>query len=247
MNLKVLGTNSPYATVEHNCPGFFITDEKTKIMLDCGSGTHRLLNFPNDLENLNVIITHFHRDHYNDIYNLQYSSFVFHNQNRLTNPIRVYLPKFPIDKYNDVVNEELAFAIYSHIDENVHIKIGNIDVNFLRTDHPIETYAVKLSDGIKTIVYTSDTSFSARDRIIEFAKNTDLLISEASLLRDYGFQEINSHLTAYQAAIIAKEANVKTLMLTHLWPEEKTENYLNEAKDVFYNVSVAVENQIVEI
>ena len=69
MKLKVLGTMSPIATKEKNCPGFLITDGKYKLMLDCGSGSHKLLNYPNDLENFHVIITQLHEDHYNDIGN----------------------------------------------------------------------------------------------------------------------------------------------------------------------------------
>jgi len=48
MKLKILGTQSPYTTEGHNCPGFLVTNGDTKIMLDCGSGSHSLLTFPND-------------------------------------------------------------------------------------------------------------------------------------------------------------------------------------------------------
>ena len=41
MKLKVLGVESPHGTETHNCPGFFITQGNTKILLDCGSGTHK--------------------------------------------------------------------------------------------------------------------------------------------------------------------------------------------------------------
>ncbi len=90
-----------------------------------------------------------------------------------------------------------------------------MDVSFWEVEHPVKTYAVKVTDGVHTIVYTSDTSYSAKDKIVRFAKNSDLLICESSLLRKHGFPEINSHLTAFQAGIIAKEANVGKLMLTH--------------------------------
>ena len=60
-----------YNTIGNNCPGFLITHGESKIMLDCGSGSHSLLNFPNDLNNLSIIISHLHSDHYNDIYNMQ--------------------------------------------------------------------------------------------------------------------------------------------------------------------------------
>lgn len=247
MKLKVLGTQSPYNTIGHNCPGFLITDGETKIMLDCGSGSHSLLNFPNDLNNLSIIISHLHRDHYNDIYNMQYSSYVFHNQKRIERPVDIYLPSNPANIYQDIIGEANSFANYSAIDEKSNISIGNIDISFYQTDHPVETYAVKLSNGGRTIVYTSDTSFSSKDKIVEFAKNADLLICESSLLTSYGFPEINSHLTAKQAGIIAKEAGVNGLMLTHFWPEETPENYVEEAKSIFPKTLAAHEGQIIDL
>lgn len=247
MKLKVLGTQSPINTVGHHCPGFFIEDKNNRILLDCGSGTHSLLTYPNDLQNLSVIISHLHRDHYNDIYNLQYGSFVFHNQKRIEKPIDIYMPRTPVEKVEDIRGETIAYANYHSIDESTKLKIGEIDISFCRTDHPIETYAVKLQEGDRSIVYTSDTSYSAKDRIVDFARNTDLLICESSLLKEYGFPKINSHLTAEQAAEIAKQANVKGLALTHFWPEEDVQRYVNEAKMIFKNVVALKEGQIIDI
>lgn len=246
MKLKILGIESPHGDKFHNCPGFFITEGSSKILLDCGSGTHKLLNFPSDLNNLSVIISHLHRDHYNDIYNVQYSSFVYHNQKRLEKPIDIFLPKSPINKYKDIIEEEYSFANYHTITPETILKIGDINISFCPTDHPVETYAVKLTCGGIKIVYTADTSFSAKDRLVEFAQNADLLISESSLLTSYGFPEINSHLTAKQAGIIAKLANVRALILTHFWPEESTDKYVEEAKTVFPRVIAANEGQIID-
>lgn len=246
MKLKVLGTQSPYATNNHNCPGFLIISGDCKIMLDCGSGTHRLLQYPNDLQNLNIIITHLHEDHYSDIGEIQYTSYCFGNQKRLENPITIFIPKTPEDKYKKVVSEKDSYARYYPINENKQIKIRDLNINFLKTDHAIETYAVKVSNGSKTIVYSSDTSFSGKDKLIEFAKDADLLICESSLLKEHGFPEINSHLAAYQAASIAKKANVKGLMLTHFWPEEPVEKYVSEAKTIFSKVIAAKEGTIID-
>lgn len=247
MKLKILGTQSPYNTEGHNCPGFLITDGETKLMLDCGSGSHSLLSFPNNLNNLSVILSHLHRDHYNDIYNLQYASFVFHNQKRIESPIRIYMPETPNEICEDIMSEGNAFAHYHVIDENTRFNIGNMQISFCRTEHPVETYAIKVANGERTIVYTSDTSFSSKNKLVEFAKDTDLLICESSLLKSYGFPEINSHLTAEQAGIIAKEANVKGLILTHFWPEELPERYVEEAKEVFPRVIAASEGQIIDL
>lgn len=246
MKLKVLGTQSPYYTPPHHCPGFFITDEQVKLMLDCGSGSHSLLNFPHDLQNLSIIASHLHRDHYNDIYNLQYASFVFHNQKRIERPIDIYLPQTPTTIYDDIISEKDSFARYHTIKEDTPIKLGNMEISFCKTDHPVETYAIKVHCGDKTLVYTSDTSFSCKSKLAQFAKEADLLICESSLLKEHGFPEISSHLTAYQAGMIAKEAQVKGLMLTHFWPEESIEKYVAEAKEVFPNVIAAKEGQIID-
>lgn len=247
MRLKILGTQSPVCKEGHNCPGFFIQDGNNRILLDCGSGTHSLLTYPSDLKNLSVIISHLHRDHYNDVFNLQYGSLVFHNQKRIERPIDIYMPKTPIERVADIKGEPDAYAKYHLIDENTKLSIGNMNVTFCKTDHPVETYAIKIQNGNRSIVYTSDTSYSAKDRIANFAKNADLLICESSLLKEHGFPEINSHLTAAQAAQIAKQAKVKGLALTHFWPEEDVRKYTNEAKEVFKNVIALKEGQIIDI
>lgn len=247
MKLKILGTQSPYCTPGHNCPGFLIMDGDTKIMLDSGSGSHSLLNYPTDLQNLSIILSHLHRDHYNDIFNMQYASFVFHNQNRISSPIDIYLPSSPANIHDDILGEENSYANYSDINEDSKLQIGNISIEFCKTDHPVETYAIKLNNGNQSIVYTSDTSFSCKDKLVEFAKNSDLIICESSLLTSYGFPEINSHLTAKQAGIIAKEANAKGLILTHFWPEENPENYVAEAKVEFSKTIAAKEGLTISL
>lgn len=247
MKLKILGSQSPYNTPGHNCPGYLLQEGNNRLLLDSGSGSHSLLSYPNDLENLSVILSHLHRDHYNDIYNLQYSSFVFHNQKRIQKPINIILPATPSTIHDDILSEDNAFATYKTINSSSNLQIGSMNISFCPTDHPVETYSVKVKCGNRTIVYTSDTSYSAKSRLVDFSKGADILICEASLLKEHGFPEINSHLTAYQAATIAKEAGVKGLILTHFWPEEPVEKYVCEAKEVFPNVIPAMEGLTIDI
>lgn len=246
MKVKILGTVSPYLRFEHNGPGFLIEDDVHKVLLDCGSGITRLLTFPYDLENLHVFISHFHRDHYNEVYNIQYASHVLHKQGKLSEPVEIYLPMSPMTRYEDVVTEEYAFANYHKIlDAFEGVKVGNMTVTFCPTGHMTESYAFKVSDGKNTVVYTSDISFEAKDTIVKFAKGADLLICDSSLLERHGFPEINSHITSKQAAIIAKEANVKKLMLTHFLPLTLTSEHAKEAKPIFENTVVACEGDII--
>lgn len=247
MRIKILGTQSPYATENHNCPGLLVQDNQHNIMIDCGSGTHRMLDYPNDLNNLHVFLTHLHRDHYNDVFNLQYSSYVFHNQGRLEKTIDIYLPMSPQRIHDDIISEVNSYAKYHKIKHNTKVHIGDIEVTFLKVEHPVETYAVKITDGKSVIVYTSDTSFASREELVQFTESANVLVCESSLLREHGFPEINSHLTAFQAATIAKEADVDKLVLTHFWPEEDVKSYLAEAKQVFRNTYIGVEGMIIEL
>ena len=243
MKLTVLGTVSPYLAFEHNGPGFLIEDNNSKVLLDCGSGITRHLVFPYHLENLHIFISHFHRDHYNELYNIQYASHVFSNKGELEYPIHIHLPTVTMSRFEDVVSEEYAFAKYYRIiDEYSGVEVGDLKVSFCLTGHTTESYAFKVSNGKNTIVYTSDISYSAKDIIAKFAKDADLLICDSSLLESYSMPEINSHITAKQAGKIAKEANVKQLMLTHFWPMEFQVSYLEEAKQAFPNVVCARES-----
>ena len=75
MELKVLGSVSPYCKLNRNCPGYLITEKDTKILLDCGNGCLSLIDIK-DLKNMTVIISHLHPDHYGDLPTLAYMSYV---------------------------------------------------------------------------------------------------------------------------------------------------------------------------
>jgi len=246
MKLKVLGTQSPWTTENHYCPGFLVTNGRNNILLDCGNGTHKMVQIPKIMENLYIITSHLDDDHYGDITVYQDASYCLHNQKRLAYPITICTPTTPIDKSKLIRSREYAFAKYININNEASLNIGDINVSFCRTIHPTENYAIKLEEQEKTIVYTGDTSFESKDKLIDFAKGANLLISESSLLVEHGFPEITSHLTAKQAAIIAKEADVKQLMLTHFWPEENVTKYVEEAKSIFPNTIPALEGNEID-
>ena len=243
--LTVLGTQSPYAKENNACPSFLLSNKKDYLLLDCGSGSHRFFNM-NKLNNLGIVISHLHRDHYNDLYNYMYSSLVMKNHKKLINPISIYLPTQPIHIYEDIKNEKLSFSNLVAIDDNKKYSFGGYEIEFLKTIHSpdVLSYATKISTDNKVLVYTGDCSYKSKQAIVDFSKNANILICEASFLVSYGFPKECNHLTALQAGEIAKEANVKKLILTHFWPEEDTKNYYKEAKQIFNNVFIAKEKDI---
>ena len=100
----------------------------------------------------------------------------------------------------------------------------------------------------KKISFVLDTSINKK--IPSFAKNSDILVCEAS----FGSELENKareykHLTAKQAAKIAKKSNSKKLILTHISQRysRKPEKILNEAKKIFKNSSLAHDLEVIEI
>ena len=97
------------------------------------------------------------------------------------------------------------------------------------------TYKVK---G-KIIGFISDTTLT--DNCYEIAKNADLLVSEAThTSKDKEKAKEFKHFTSKEAAIVAKEAGAKKLVLTHFSQRYKeAQPLLEDAKKMFENVTAA--------
>lgn len=100
--------------------------------------------------------------------------------------------------------------------------------------------------GIK-ITYSGDTR--PCEEMIEFAKNSDLLIHESTYtLEDDDKARENFHSTSQDAATIAKYSNSKRLILTHISTRyTNTDDLLREASEVFENVEVANDLMTIEV
>lgn len=87
------------------------------------------------------------------------------------------------------------------------------------------------------LVIVGDTGRT--DNILEHAHNADALVIEATFL-DTEAEEARTfgHLTAKQAAQLAREANVKTLLLNHVSRRYRERDIVSEARAVFPNTYV---------
>jgi len=99
----------------------------------------------------------------------------------------------------------------------------------------------------RKIVISGDTK--PVDEMINFAKDADILIHEATF--DSELEDVAGeygHTTAAQAAEIAKKSNVSKLFLTHISPRYLDHRILeNEANKIFKNSFVPKDFQEVEV
>ena len=106
------------------------------------------------------------------------------------------------------------------------------------------TYIVK---G-KIISFIFDTGYCSN--AVKLAKNADLVITESTYLnKDKKLADERNHLTAKQAATIAKKAGAKKLYLIHISRRYKNKEnlILKEAKEIFPATYIAKDLMTVEL
>lgn len=246
MEVKILGTVSPYCKGIHNCPGYLVSSNNNKILLDCGNGITSLINMEEDLKNLTIIISHLHKDHYGELLAIGYASYVYKKLGYITKRIHVYIPTDHTFDYlylNNFGDEHFLEFIY--YDETTKLNINDIKISFSLNPHQVKAYSVKLEKDNKSLVYSGDTGYK-NNSLKNFAKGANLFICESTFLKEQ-VKELDYHLYAYEAALIAKNAGVYKLLLTHFWPEIDKQNYVNEASSIFSNVEAAEENKIYKL
>ncbi len=145
---------------------------------------------------------------------------------------RVPVGKFDPEKARKL-NIPIKYWKKLHYGETVTLEDG-------RVIRPEDVVKVRHRGTIK-IAYTGDTA--PTETIIELAKEADILIHEATFSAEEDPHTIwkQGHSRTIDAAEIAKRANVRTLILTHISTryEGIEEKLLQEAKTVFPNTYLA--------
>jgi ribonuclease BN (tRNA processing enzyme) len=109
------------------------------------------------------------------------------------------------------------------------VEIGGLAVSFSRTDHPVETLAVRIDCEGRSMAYSADTgpgwSFA------ELGSGIDLALCEATL--DLDHEDTTQHLSGRQAGAMAERAGVAHLVLTHFWPTHDPASIARDAQAMF--------------
>ena len=241
MKLTVLGNNGPYPKAGGACSGFLLDSGESKVVLDFGNGVLSRLQQYIDIEEISaIILSHLHSDHMSDIMILRYVADIKLMKGQMEKPIKIYAPAEPVEEFKRLKYKEALEVI--EINPAEKLLIGDLEISFCEMIHSYKDYAVCIEKNSKKFVYSGDTYVN--DRLVEFAKNADLFVCEAGLPeRNEKFLRV-MHLTAREAAQIAKDAGAKRLLLTHFLPEVKLEHFINEATSVYNGImEIAGENK----
>ncbi len=96
------------------------------------------------------------------------------------------------------------------------------------------------------LVHVGDTG--RVDNILEYIQGADTLVIEATYLKEEDDMARQfAHLTAGQAATLAKEAGIGTLILTHLSRRYRERDVYQEAQEIFPNTIVARDFDVFQV
>jgi ribonuclease BN (tRNA processing enzyme) len=236
LNLTILGTSAAYPGPGQACSGLLVQQPPANILIDCGTGVLSNLQKIVGLHAVSdIIITHMHADHFIDLIPYRYALKYGFNSSQNKQP-KLYLPPGSLKVLNEVVTpfseSDDFFADVFDISEYTPEKtfrLGNMDIKMVLVEHYIPSYAISVSNSYK-IAYSSDTKMCPG--LSQVALNADILVCNVGRCLEPDKESLWGHLRPSEAGTLAKEAGVKRLILTHLWPNcNRTARYKEAANN----------------
>lgn len=248
MEITVLGSNGTHPSAGRAASGYLVTSGTTNVWMDAGFGTFMALCAEIEPVELDAIfLSHVHPDHCVDL--LAYFHYATYGAKK-----RVGMPVYIPEGLDDTLSA-LAFhsadAFRAACDFRVVgpddlVVVGDIEMKFARTNHPVPTNAVRMEAGGRSFLYTADTGVC--DAVTKLSAGVDVLLSEAAFQGPGETKEYDQHLTASEAGQMASEAGVGRLILTHINPALDRDRSVAEAEDHFDGmVGLAVPGNRIQI
>ena len=238
MELVVLGTSAAFAGKTENCSSYLLRAEDKQFVIDTGPGSFGTLQKYTHYKDISCIfLSHLHADHVSDIYTLRYAVYVAQRDGLMKGALPIFMPKSPKRTFKFISDAIKSEFLIREITDGLEADVEGVNVRFFRGEHPVPCYAMRFEHRGKSLVYTADTMYC--ERLAAFARETDLLLADATLQdADSGLEEMG-HMTARSASRLATEAGADRLILTHIWPEYDPQKSLEEAEIGFRDTILA--------
>ncbi|MFX3625200.1 MAG: MBL fold metallo-hydrolase [Ectobacillus sp.] len=229
MKVTVVGFWGGYPEAGEATSGYLFEHGGFRLLVDCGSGVLSQLQKYIKVEELDaVIVSHYHHDHVADIGVLQYARMIAFFNGITLPELPIYGHAFDGKGFGSLTHAPYTKGVVYNPEEELHI--GPFSIRFLKTAHPVTCFAMRITAGNDTVVYTADSSYLPE--FIPFTKGADLFICECNMYE--GQDGTNAgHMTSIEAGTIAREAEAGELLLTHLPHAGNTELLVQQASKVY--------------
>jgi ribonuclease BN (tRNA processing enzyme) len=233
LRITVLGKSPSWQDAGGACSGYLVQEGDYALLLDCGNGVFsKLRRFCDYVDISAVLISHMHADHFLDLVPFSYALTYAPRQQPVpvagwpgtSKPARpqLYAPVGATEVFRQIVscwgNEDLidsAFTLHE-FDSPDEFEVGPFSVRFCEVPHYTPTYAVELASNGGRLTYSADCG--PNEELVRFARDTDMLLIEATLPRPERTGE-RGHLTPGEAGGHGRRASARRLVLTHFSDE----------------------------
>jgi ribonuclease BN (tRNA processing enzyme) len=263
VELRVLGKSPAWQDAGGACSGYLVRGGGVNLLLDCGNGVLGKLRQVVDYAEVDaVVVSHLHADHILDL--VPYASALTYAPRQQPVPVgghpgtdeparpRLIAPGGAITAFRQVCSGagmqpehiERAFALTEYAPQDA-FTLGPLEVSFRPVPHFLPTNAVELREGEARLTFSADCA--PNEELTEFARDTSLLLIEATLPRPER-TGVRGHLTPGEAGEHGRRANARRLVLSHFSDELDAEWARHEAERTFGGpVEVAREDAVYEL
>lgn len=238
MKLTVIGCAGSYPGPDSPASCYLIQaphDGGTfSLLLDLGNGALGGLQRVMDLRDVGAVaLSHLHPDHCLDMCGF-YVVHKYHPKGAFEN-IPVHAPAGAGPYLARAYGEEDGAGMTEQFDfqdwvPSTPVRIGPFTVTPVLVDHPVDSFAIKISDGTSTLVYSGDTG--PTPFLAELVQGVDAFLCEASFVESAD-NPPNLHLTGAEAGTYATAGKVGQLLITHIPAWTSRDEVRSDAKSTW--------------
>lgn len=237
MRLTVLGCSGTFPGPTSPCSAYLVEADGFRLVLDLGNGALGALQRSTGVLDVDAFfVSHQHGDHCLDLLAYTYARAFHpaHYPRSTPPPVPVYGPR-PLrerlvtafdSRHPDLIETVYDFRVL----DGTRTSIGPFTVDLCRTAHPVETFAIRLTEGARSVTYSADSGRC--DGLVDLAAGTDVFVCEASYAEGPDVPR-DVHMTGRDAGEHAARAGVGRLVLTHVVPTTPLDDVRSEAGEAF--------------
>jgi ribonuclease BN (tRNA processing enzyme) len=220
VNLTVVGCSPAWPNPGGAQSGYLVNGSGT-VLLDCGPGVLARLREQDSWPKVDaIVITHFHLDHWGDLVPWVWGSMYLQGRGDAPARASLWVPPGGIAQL-EAFGARLGFPdmferVFGVQEYSPGKPFAAADHSVVATQVPhyrLEAYALRISSGDRTIAYSGDSGPS--DALVESARDADLFLCEATLLRGELDGVPRGHLSLDEALDAYDRSGAKRLLLTH--------------------------------
>jgi ribonuclease BN (tRNA processing enzyme) len=267
-SVMIIGSGAPVYNPERAGPSAMVRVGNLNLLVDMGNGTQaRLVEAGIRPGQLNALFfTHHHLDHNEEFAPIFIGVLLGGRPFLIAGPenTRAY-----VEAIASLYDQDIVYRLarrnrnIDEVKDNYKIKelkggekfdYKGIKISTIKVKHTIYTIAFRFDMGGKSIVISGDVAYSPS--LSELAKDADVLVMDSGGVAKKGKQRrrppgggkrIRAHSNMDEVGRMAKDANVKKLVLTHLTPGEVDEVATKKALSKHFKGDIIFGHDLLEV